>query len=266
MKPFTTALFHCVSLFHKSQERMHSLSSAGRTEVLMWRSFLLLLHLDEMAYARTFASFRPRPPSILIEYDASLTGLAVAISTLHPDRSATMVACTRITPPFAPTTDSSKQNLYEFLAVVMGLLLAKHLGLEHFAFDLAGDSTSSLSWAHSDRVASALAQRAGLAFTSIATAVDASVAEIKFLFSEQNRYMDAMSRGLSAVEAGLPAGLEVTLSHEHPIVQFIELCDPDAPLIGSDAVLSLLSALRTCLARIAPPSSDVIIYPLHEHH
>ena len=46
--------------------------------------------------------------------------------------------------PFVATTDSSFQNIYEYLAILLGLLLSKSLGLRDGVFAVLGDSRSSL--------------------------------------------------------------------------------------------------------------------------
>jgi hypothetical protein len=46
--------------------------------------------------------------------------------------------------PFVATTDSSFQNTYEYLAILLGLLLSKSLELRDGVFAVLGDSRSSL--------------------------------------------------------------------------------------------------------------------------
>jgi hypothetical protein len=48
--------------------------------------------------------------------------------------------------PFPETNDSSFQNTVEFLAIVLGVLLAVYLGFRHRGVELLGDSRSSLQW------------------------------------------------------------------------------------------------------------------------
>ena len=50
----------------------------------------------------------------------------------------------------------------EFLAVILGLLLAWRSNIRHFHYQLHGDSISSLAWAKADRVNSTLARRANI--------------------------------------------------------------------------------------------------------
>ena len=63
---------------------------------------------------------------------------------------------TALTLPYVYSSDSSKQNLFEYLAVAVGVLLAASLGLKDGGYTLYGDNTTSLSWSAEDRPASEL--------------------------------------------------------------------------------------------------------------
>ena len=162
LRPFTLALYHEETLFPFGQKFVRRrLSTAAKGDVMMWRCFLLILHAHPVHLARPIASFRHSIPTLKLEYDASLTGLAAGISliTAHGD---TLLAFAAITLPFPTSTDSSYQNSYEYLAVLTGLLLARHAGFTRFTYSLYGDSVSSLQWTHHRRASSDLARRANI--------------------------------------------------------------------------------------------------------
>eukprot|EP01032_Pedospumella_encystans_P028479 gene28479-32165_t len=119
------------------------------------------------------------------------------ISLNHVQRMASLAFAT-VRSPFARTTDSRYQNTYEYLAVVLGLLLVHRAGIRCCAYSLHGDSVSSLQWASQDRAASTLARRANIAFTTIACEVDALVADTVHVPGVANTVYDGLSRGLSA--------------------------------------------------------------------
>lgn len=155
---------------------------------------------------------------------------------------------TALSTPF-PTTDESRfQNSYEFLAVVLGLLLARRLGLRSFAYDLYGDNTSSLHWAASDRAASSLARRANIAFTLLATDIDAVVADTVHVPGVDNVTFDRLSRGATAAEVGLPPERFLTIPTSHPIAQFVTLCDPLLPIDTATAHFQLSNMLLCLLS------------------
>ena len=68
----------------------------------------------------------------------------------------TMLGFAVLPSPFVATTDSSFQNTYEYLAILLGLLLSKTLGLRDSVFAVLGDSRSSLAWVLKGRARSTL--------------------------------------------------------------------------------------------------------------
>jgi hypothetical protein len=83
--------------------------------------------------------------------------------------------------PFSVNSDSSNQNTMEFVAVILGLLLAWRLDIANFSYDLHGDNMSSLAWARSDRVNSLLARRANIIFTTVSMHLNAQLADTEHI-------------------------------------------------------------------------------------
>ena len=78
MKVHVGALYQFQKSFPSHSARRR-LPESARVEVLLWRSFLLSLHVNPASFARPFQSFRVRPATHTIEYDASLTGMGVLV-------------------------------------------------------------------------------------------------------------------------------------------------------------------------------------------
>jgi hypothetical protein len=76
MKVHVEALYQFQKSFPSHSARRR-LPESARVEVLLWRSFLLSLHVNLASFARPFQSFRVRLATHMIEYDASLTGMDV---------------------------------------------------------------------------------------------------------------------------------------------------------------------------------------------
>jgi hypothetical protein len=247
MRPYTKSLYDCAALYASNHQRRH-LSAAAKVDVLMWRTFLIAVHFDPVRVARPIMSFRSTPPTIIIEYDASLSAFGVGVSTLAPTPPHRMLGFAALPAPFAATVDSSFQNSYEYLAVVLGLLLARRAHLRSFSYVLAGDSISSLHWARNDRAASTLARRANIAFTLLSCDIDASVAETVHVPGTENVVYDGLSRGATAAAVHLDSDLQVHLSPEHPITRFLAICDPALPLVSHDDHLFLSADLLALLA------------------
>jgi hypothetical protein len=105
--------------------------------------------------------------------------------------------------PFNVGDDSSNQNTMEFIAVVLGLLLAWRAKLSNFHYDLHGDNISSLAWAKTNRVNSLLARRANIIFTTISTHLNASLSETEHVPGLMNTVFDGLSRNVSPEDLGL---------------------------------------------------------------
>lgn len=246
MRPFTKALYDCAAMYSNGHQ-LRRLSALARADVEMWRWFLLAVHLDPARIARPIASFANRETDLLIQYDSSLSAFAVGVSTVRGD-SVSLLAFATVRSPFARTTDSRYQNTYEYLAVVLGLLLVHRAGIRCCAYSLHGDSVSSLQWASQDRAASTLARRANIAFTTIACEVDALVADTVHVPGVANTVYDGLSRGLSAHAVGLDPTKEVELPAEHPIYRYISLCDPTTPILTSTDHINLAAEFLRLLS------------------
>ncbi len=165
-------------------------------------------------------------------------------------KSTNLIAATAIQSPFAPTVESRKQNTYEYLAVLVGILMAKHLGLHGFTYRLLGDSKSSLKWAEKDRAASLLARRANIGLTLVSVDIDASVSETEHVPGKKNVVFDGLSRGKTMMEVGLDPSKWLEFPVSHPLQLYIALCDPDLPL---DSYASHTDLTATLLALLAAP-------------
>jgi hypothetical protein len=204
MKPFIQGLFGSMSLYNGSRTACRMLSAAAKLDVMMWRAFLVQLMWAPQVFARTLESFRPRPALFLLEYDASLTGLRVQVSR-RADISTAWIPwfhCGECL-PFGEQTESGRQNLCEFVAVLAGVLVMRQLGCMEFVVDIKGDNTSSLSWLRKGRVNSTLARRASVGFSLLMANLGASVGITEHVAGSSNMSMDGLSRGMSARSLGL---------------------------------------------------------------
>lgn len=255
MKPYTSALYKCVPPYRGNRSVLLPLSERAKTDVVAWRAFLSLLHLEPARYARSLSTFRRRRPSVLIGYDASLFGFGVGVSALNHDGSQyELLGYTRLVIPYAVTNDSSFQNNNEYLAVLLGLALIKQEALvpRGFAYNLVGDNVTSLSWCAKERAASSIARRANIGFSLVTVEMEAYIAETRHIAGKYNIVYDGLSRGKEGVEVGLPPHLYVELTQESMAWQYIALCDPAIPLQSVDDHTSLSHEFLRLL-EAAPP-------------
>jgi len=77
----------------------------------------------------------------------------------------------------------------EFVAVVLGLLLAWRSNFRNFHYLLHGDSTSSLAWAKADIVNSFLARSANIVFTTVSMRINALVSDTHHIPGNSTKFM-----------------------------------------------------------------------------
>ena len=251
MRPYTSHLSADAHGFSSAKPGVrHSTSPDTRCEIAMWRAFLILLRTEAVRVVRPLHSFRPTPPTVRIEYDASLTGLAAGVSVYcHHSSQFLLLAYTATPVPFDAGTDSSYQNTCEFLAVLLGLLLAHQHGLRDFRYHLLGDSRASLAWASTGRTPSLRARRANVTFSLLTLHLDCSLALTTHVPGVENIIYDGLSRDTSPILLGLDTTLHSHLAT--PLEDLLTLCNPNLPISSPEDHLSLsasvLSALRTPL-------------------
>jgi hypothetical protein len=230
MRPYTVALFACLRDY-KHRHTLRRLPLLAKVDVCVWRAFLVMCRANPDELYRPIESYRVWCDIAEFEYDASLWTVAVGVSEVdtHTGLKTLRGFCV-LDLPFPATNDPRYQNTYEFLAVVVGIMLSMALGIRHKSIRLLGDSVSSLKWALEDRVASVIARRANIVYTLAATEADLTVDSTVHVPGVDNKVYDGLTRGRTAEQVGLPPGLQITIPFAHPIHELIELCNPLTPL------------------------------------
>jgi len=241
MRPYTHTL-HIITSGYTQPHVKIQLSELAQSDILLWRAFALILIAQPIRLSRTMESFRLQEAQYCIKYDASLTGLGVGIYEL---RTSTLLIYASLELPFQVTNESKRQNTMEFIAVILGLLLAWRSSLHNFTYNLHGDSVSSLAWAKADRVNSTIARQANIVFTTISVHLNAAVADTIHIPGSLNVIFDGLSRGLTPSELGLDQSRAYPADSDDALIQFISLCDPTAKLTD---IHSHTDLLHTCTA------------------
>lgn len=241
MKCFTVELFKSQPEYRGNPNVRRRLKAAAKAEVIMWRAFLCLLHFDEKNHARDIYSFRERTrPTVKIEYDASLEGLACGISVWDTTTGAyRLLVHVAVDCPYPTGHDSSFQNTNEFLAVVLALavIFQKKLVKPGFTYELFGDSVVSLAWVMAGRARSSIAKGASIGFALLSIHLQAEPYGTFHVAGVDNVVYDGLSRGLSSKEVGLQAIPRVWLNGEDLAMRYLALCDPFSSL---DSAASLV--------------------------
>jgi hypothetical protein len=212
----------------------------AQTDIIMWRSFVLLLVAQPTKLSRSMESFRPQAPQYCFKYDASLTRIAVGVYASDNDELLVFAA---VDLPFAVNDEARRQNTMEFLAIIFGLLLCWRSHKSEFHYNLHGDSISSLAWASKDRVNSKLARRGNIVYTTLAMHLDARVAVTTHIPGKLNIIFDGLSRLLSPADVGLDTSLEYNARDDATLLQILQLCDPEATI---DTIADHIHVLASC--------------------
>jgi len=245
MRPYTHEL-HVITSGYSIPNVRIKLTLLAQSDILMWRSYSLLLVAHPTMLTRTLESFRPQQPQYTFKYDASLSRIATGVYTADSDLLLSFAA---VDLPFNVTNEARRQNTMEFLAIVFGLLLCWKLQLSNFHYNLHGDSMSSLAWAQADRVNSVLARRGNIVFTTLSMHLDANVAVATHIPGKLNVLYDRLSRNVSAADLDIDASKEYAASSDHTFVSVLQLCDPEKDLPDITAHTQLLQQCQHLLVR-----------------
>ena len=243
MRPYTHELHQITSGYDQPHIRI-KMTVQAQSDIIMWRSFVLVLVAQPSKLSRTMESFRPQVPQLCFKYDASLWRIAVGVHCSITDQLLTFAA---VDLPFEVNNEAKRQNTMEFLAIVLGLLLCWKMGKTSFRYNLHGDSMSSLAWAAHDRVNSRLARRGNIVFTTLSMHLDATVAITTHIPGKQNIIYDGLSRNQTPEDLGIDSSLEFHIARDHSIIAFLQLCDPSAPLDTIESHMHLLTSCQQLL-------------------
>ena len=132
----------------------------------------MLLVLSEVLgrdFTRSFESFglRDHPPTWVIEYDASLMGLAVIWFRVEPDGAEVAVGCGAVDLRNKGYENSGLMNTLELMAATVGLWKLKERGVRKASIRVRGDNMTAMEWAENGGFRSEYAQKTSIAFTAI---------------------------------------------------------------------------------------------------
>ena len=237
MRPYKVALYDALKGKDRNSRTGITLSDEAQVDVWMWRIYLISIECDPLRMERTIASFRTEPPTLVISFDASLTGYGIGISTVpregaRGDAWSTLLAYTALEVPFALEGKSHYQNNCEFVAVIIGMWMIGRLGYRGVSYILKGDSISALQWAKEDRAQSMICRRASICFSLISIHLDLRVSETVHVPGVDNVICDGLSRGKQGAEVGLPTEKFRDFSKDAKGMEFLLECNPLEPLRG----------------------------------
>ena len=143
---------------------------------------LCLVRHREVEFTRTIESFVPTTPVSIAEFDASLSGAGhiwyELVDGAEVARGVSAVDLTLL----GFGTDSSYQNLSEFIEAILAVMgqvtLGRVLPEHRRSLVLRGDSVTALTWSITERVRGSIATNASMVWTLLCVAADIDVAQI----------------------------------------------------------------------------------------
>ena len=231
MRPFHTAfnraIRHC-----NNQAAQLSFKPECKRAVRFWRAMLTLVALDEEKFTKSIHTFTFVEPRLYIQSDACLFGLGILIYG-GPNRDIPMGGSAIDISQFGFGTDSSFQNVSEFVAAVMGTIMIIKMGLLFMIKDmgvgLRGDSITAITWITKERYRGESVSNAAMVYTLLGIACGSVVSEATHLSAANNWRADDLSR-LSVLNKSLPQLMKEMDYEKVPIVD----------LMGDEIVMRLL--------------------------
>lgn len=215
-----------------------TLDVAAQECVTFWRCLFTLMELRNGRFARFLQSFAPPAVSYLLEYDSSLYGVGVVISTIQSGVESVWKVLQLQQTPFVCNDDSSFQNSMEFLGITIGLAALVTLGVRNASIRVRGDNTSSLQWALTERFRSVLCKRMSIIFISIGIEYDLSIEDAIHIAGVRNILCDQLSRYLEykllPIDLGFKSHQVISLDSGTKLYSLITFCDPTVGEMSED--------------------------------
>ena len=258
MRPFCGAL-NALTWGRKDPHALFNLSNAAVVAIQCWRAMLCLVRHREEEFTRTIESFVPTSPVSIAEFDASLSGAGhIWYDIVDGAEVARGVSAADLT--FLEFgTDSSYQNLSEFIGAiiaVMGQIILGQPG-QRLSLALRGDSVTALTWSITERVRGSIVTNASMVWTLLCVAADIDITKVIHIPGEDNKNCDRLSRrGLhspvTVEEEARSMGLEgirtVEVNGEESVMKMLRLCDPRRVLTTEEEFINFWSEVRAAAA------------------
>ena len=234
MRPFCGALNRLIA-GRVEPHATFPVTAEAKIAIKCWQAMLCLVRFQESRFTRTLESFALTAPTSVAEFDASLTGAGIIwYQTVDGNEVARGVSAVDLI-PLGFETDSSFQNLAEFIGAILAVLGHIALGNVGQSIALRGDSVTALTWAITERPRGAIVTNAAVIWTLLCVAADIHVTNITHIPGIDNDNCDQLSRRgpnptNSITEHALLLGLgdtpDVSLDRDADVLNLIDLCKP----------------------------------------
>ena len=237
MRPFCGALNRLIAGRSESHATF-PVSPEARIAIKCWTAMLCLVRYQETRFTRTLESFAPAVPLIIVEFDASLSGAGLIWYQVVEGREVVRGVSAIDLTGLGFQSDSSFQNLAEFIGAILAVLGHVALGSAGQSIALRGDSVTALTWALTERPRGSIATNASMVWTLLCVAADVHVTDITHIPGTENDSCDQLSRRGSsptttltqhAALLGLGVVSDVGLDRDPDATALVTMCNPTIP-------------------------------------
>lgn len=227
MRPFVSILYS--EYAGRSQHVSFTLSPRAVRVIRLFRVLICLMLTDPVRFSRPLRSFVPGKARILIEFDASLTGVGLLYYRLDEGVEFLVGGGSVDISVLGFQGQAAHQNTAEFVAIVLGVRGLCQIVEGPCVVWLRGDSETALHWARREQFRGQLIGNAAVVSILQEVYTKTEVAGVTHLAGTDNWRTDQLSRG------GSLQGL-----YEHGGIPFI----PHEVLLEGDAVIQLCDPKR----------------------
>lgn len=256
MRPFCGAL-NCLTWGRKDPYALFHITPEATVAIQCWRAMLCLVRHREAEFTRTIESFVPTIPSLTAEFDASLSGAGL-IWYVTEDGAEVARGVSAVDLTFLGFgTDSSFQNLSEFIGAILAVMGQIALGLSGENISLRGDSITALTWSITERVRGTRVTNASMVWTLLCVAAGINVQTVTHIAGVDNKNCDRLSRlgthstasvSTEAAGMGLRGVRIVNMNEDESVMRLLRLCDPRRTMGTEEEFVLFWSEVRAAIA------------------
>jgi len=198
-------------------------------------------------------SFTPSQPRLMLEYDASLTGIGILVNILEIDGSEHPWKALLCKLPYNPQGNSSFQNSVEFIAIVLGFAGIAKSGVSGASIAIRGDNRSSLAWALKESFRSPRVRNAATVYTFIGIQFNIHTSDAVHIAGTSNVTTDGWSRGYTNPSDLGFRDQDMLFADNDPVLdKLLRLMDPThTALEFASSAIPFLRAAGVAVASIA---------------
>ena len=255
MRPFCSALYR-LTWGRTDPHALFNLTAEAIVAIQCWRAMLCLVRHRETEFTRSIESFAPETPTVVAEFDSSLSGAGLIWYSRDGDAEVAMGVGAADLLFLGFGEDSSFQNLAEFLGAILAVLGQIALGHRGRSVALRGDSVTALTWAITERPRGERVTKAAMVFSLLCIAAGVDVKEVTHIAGTENKNCDRLSRRgraptMSILEEAEAMGLRrvdvVEIDGDKDITDILKLCDPRHELHSEEEFIRFWSAARNAI-------------------